>query len=181
MGLAVVYGIIKSHRGFIDVESKRARGTTFMLYFPIQPRGIESLKVPKEKLEEFAGGNETILFVEDEDMLVDLLKSLLEERGYLVLTAKDGEEAVDMYKRYKDTIALVLADIGLPKLSGHEVFQKIREINPMAKVILASGYLEPHLKSEILKAGAKAFVQKPYVPNEVLKRIREVIDKSTPA
>lgn len=177
LGLAVMYGVVKSHRGFIDVESEVGRGTTFNLYFPIQPRGIESFETQKKEYGEVAGGTETLLVVEDEEMLLELEKTLFGGKGYRVLTARDGVEAIEVYSNHKDEIALVLTDMGLPKLGGWEAFQKMKEINPQVKVILASGYLDPNLKSEMLKAGAIDFVQKPYVPHELLRRIREMIDK----
>ena len=81
-----------------------------------------------------------------------------------------------MYQKYKDQIALVISDMGLPTLEGHEVFRKIREINPHAKIIAASGFLDPEMKSEMFKAGMKHFIQKPYLPEEVLQKIRDVLD-----
>lgn len=122
------------------------------------------------------GGTETILLVEDEDMLLTLLQTIVEERGYRALTARDGEEAVTVYAQHRDEIALVLTDMGLPKLGGWEVFGKIREINPRARVILASGYLDQNLRTELMGAGAVEYLQKPYVADVMLRKIREVID-----
>lgn len=123
-------------------------------------------------------GTETILLVEDEEMLLDLMKTLLETKGYHVLTAHDGVEAVDMFTRHKDEIAVVISDMGLPKLGGWEAFQKMREIRSNVNVILASGYFDINLKAEIIKAGAQDFVQKPYDPEEITQKIRDVISKS---
>jgi two-component system cell cycle sensor histidine kinase/response regulator CckA len=123
-----------------------------------------------------AGGNETILVVEDEEMLLDSVKQILEGKGYRVLTARDGIEASEVYGRFREDIDAVLMDIGLPKLGGWEVFLNLRAMNPKVKVILASGYLDPNMKSEMLKAGAKDFIPKPYVPEQILRRIRRVID-----
>lgn len=175
LGLAVVYGIVKAHHGFIDVESEFGRGTTFHLYLPVPPRNIEVFKTPQEEAEEVEGGTETILVVEDEELLLDLVRNLLEDKGYRVMTASDGIEAVEVYRDHKDQIDLVLMDIGLPGLEGREVLTNLKEVNPNVLVILASGYIDPQMKSELLKAGAKHFVQKPYVPAEILKRIRDVI------
>jgi two-component system cell cycle sensor histidine kinase/response regulator CckA len=123
-------------------------------------------------------GTETILVVEDEELLVDLLKTVFETKGYQVLTAKDGLEALDVYEQHGKEIDIILMDIGLPKLSGWEVLQRMKEMNSKVRIILASGYIDPHSKSEILKAGAKYFIQKPYVLKEVLQRVREVLDRS---
>lgn len=121
---------------------------------------------------------ETILIVEDEEMLLDLLKSILEQKGYSVLTAKDGLEALEVYRSHQSEISLVLTDMGLPKLGGWEAFQQMKAVNSNVKAIFASGYLDPKLRSEMLSAGAKDFIQKPYVPNALLKRVREVIDST---
>ena len=111
-------------------------------------------------------------------MLRDLVKNTLEEKGYAVITAQDGIEAVNLFTQQKDRIALVLCDMGLPKLGGWDAFKIMKEIRPKLKIIFASGYLEPGLKAEILKGGARVFVQKPYDPDEIIKQIREVIDRN---
>ena len=176
LGLAMVYGIVENHRGFIDVESTLGAGTTFHVYLPVQLREVKPIVFEAEREEEIPGGTETILLVEDEVMLRELAGTVLEGKGYKVLKAVDGEEAFEMYRRHADEIALVVSDLGLPKLTGEELFARIRELNTVAKVILASGYIEPELKSQLLKAGAKELIQKPYVPREILKKIREVLD-----
>ena len=121
-------------------------------------------------------GRETILLVEDDRSLVYLTKSLLEERGYKVLLAWDGEEALDIYREHKNEIAVIITDMGLPKLGGWEVFKSIKEIDPKAKVILVSGYVDQKLKAEMMSAGAADFVQKPYDPYQIAKKIRRMID-----
>ena len=178
LGLSVVFGIINTHHGFIDVESSPGHGTTFHLYFPIPPGFKEAGKVESKKTERVKGGTETILLVEDEEMLRDLVKSSIEDNGYPVITAQDGIEAVNLFTQHKDSISLVLCDMGLPKLGGWEAFKIMKEIRPKMNVIFASGYLDPGLKAEILKGGARDFVQKPYDPIEIMKRIREVIDRN---
>ena len=109
-------------------------------------------------------------------MLLGLLRSLLEGKGYTVLAAKDGQEGVNLYSEHYDTIACVLTDMGLPKLGGWEMFLRMRQINPSVKTILASGYCDVKLRSEMINEGAKDFIPKPYLPEVVLKRLREVID-----
>jgi DNA-binding response OmpR family regulator len=120
---------------------------------------------------------EKVLLVEDEEMLRELLAGLLASQGYEVLTAEDGQTGLEMYAADPTSIALVLSDMGLPRLGGWEMFQKMKEINPGVKAILASGYFDPNVKMDLLKAGAKDFIQKPYIPDQILKRIREVIDE----
>lgn len=176
LGLAVVYGIVKSHQGFIDLDSEKDRGTTFSLYFPVAQQRVSASQPRAAQEAETAGGGETILLVEDEEMLLDLLRHILEGKGYNVLAAGDGIEAVEIYKRYSDTIALVLSDMGLPRLGGWEAFQQMKQINPGVKAILASGYLDPGLRSRMFAEGAREFVQKPYDPTEIIRTIREIID-----
>ncbi len=102
---------------------------------------------------------------------------MLEEDGVKVLTAGDGIEAVEMYGKYKDEIGLVLSDMGLPRMGGWDAFLKMKEINPDVRVILASGYFSPQVKSELLKSGAKDFIQKPYNPPEILMTIHHLLDE----
>ncbi|MBM2841271.1 MAG: hybrid sensor histidine kinase/response regulator [Bacteroidetes bacterium] len=170
LGLAMVYGVINSHKGHISVKSEIGHGTIFSLYFPVPPPGVTSLTFADAPAQEVAGGNETILFAEDEDTLVELVKTLLEAKGYRVLIARDGLQAVDLFKQHADEIALVITDIGLPKLNG------MKAIRPKITTIVATGYLDAKQRSEMLKAGAKDIVQKPFVPNLLLRKVREVLD-----
>jgi DNA-binding response OmpR family regulator len=119
---------------------------------------------------------ETLLVVEDEAMLLELLKAIFEEEGYQVVTAKDGQEAVEVFRARRDTFALVLTDMGLPKLGGWEVFQKIREMDPKIKVILASGFVDASVRDDMMSQGAADVLQKPYGPQKILDRIRKVLD-----
>ncbi|MDD8017937.1 MAG: PAS domain S-box protein [Bacteroidota bacterium] len=176
LGLSLVDGIVRANHGFIAVESEVGHGTTFTIYLPAPQSPMEV--TPKQTLrkEEVIGGTETILLIEDEEMLRELLKAVLVSQGYRVLTAADGEEGVSVFSRHQKEVAVVITDMGLPKLSGREVFRNIRTINPKAKVIMASGFIEQNDKSEMLKAGVKLFVQKPYFPDEILRTLRSVID-----
>ena len=171
LGLAVVYGVVNAHRGFIDVESTAGEGTTVKVYLPAQswePASPGDLPRVNDH-----GG--CVLLVEDEEMLLELLKTLLEENGFKVFQARDGEEAVRVYKKHRNEIDVVLSDMGLPKMGGWEAFQKMKEINPDVQSILASGYLDSGLRGEMIKAGAVDFIQKPYIPEIILERIRGII------
>lgn len=178
LGLAVVYGVINSHHGFIDVETRQGGGTTMHLYFPVRQTGFVTYESSQQQGSEKPNKDFMVLLVEDEEMLLDLLQTFLEEHGFKVLVARDGQEAVETYIRHKDEISVVLSDMGLPKLGGWEAFQKMKEINPKVKSILASGYLDPKLRADMIQAGAKDFVQKPYIPEIILARIREIINGS---
>jgi PAS domain S-box-containing protein len=178
LGLAVVFGIISSHNGFIYVDSARGKGTAFHILFPIPDRAVGESQVLGGSTPEVQGGDETILLVEDEELLRDAAKEILSTSGYTVLTAGDGEEATQIYSQHKKDIALVVSDYGLPKIQGDELFKNVKDMNPKVKAIFASGYLEPHLKSRLLNAGVKDFIQKPYIPAEILKKVRDTLDRS---
>ncbi len=117
----------------------------------------------------------TILVVEDEDVLIELLRGALEHEGFTVVTVQDGAEAIRMYAEKKNSIDVVLTDMGLPSRGGWEVLAEARKINPDAKVICASGFLENSIREEMIAAGAVEFVQKPYVYAELVSLIRSLL------
>jgi len=174
LGLAVVYGVVRGHNGFIDVESEVGHGTTFSIFIPALH--IDAAEPEKSPPESVPGGNETILVVEDEEALLLLLEEILRAKGYTVLTAGDGLRGLELYTEHRGQIDAVISDMGLPKQSGYDMFLKIRDLDPQAKVILASGYLDPALKSKLFVAGAKAFIPKPFQTSDVLRKLREVLD-----
>jgi PAS domain S-box-containing protein len=177
LGLAVVWGIMQGHKGLIRVESEVGRGTSVHLYFPV-PAHLASLpEKERQDGKEDGGGNETILLVEDEQAILEWVCAVFESKGYKVLTAENGVDAMNLFRQCQSEISVVLTDLGLPRIDGAELFHMMRSINPRVKVILSSGFLEPTAKSELFKAGAKAFLQKPYDPYQALKVVREVIDE----
>jgi CheY-like chemotaxis protein len=175
LGLSIVFGIVKAHHGFIDLESKIGYGSTFYLYFPVIT--IDKKSDDSRQLEMLAdvSGTETILVVEDENYLLDLARLMFESKGYTVLAAADGAEAVDLYKKYSEKISLVFTDIGLPRLNGRDAFAKMKEINPNVKVIFTSGVFVD-IKADLINSGAKDFIQKPYKQDDVLQKIRKVLE-----
>ncbi len=177
LGLSVVYGVLNNHHGFIGVDSTLGSGTTFSLYLPVQKRLSEIPPTVEAIPEQVLLGKETVLVVEDEEMLLNLVASLLEDKGYSVIKAKDGQEGIDVFRERHEEIACILTDMGLPRLGGWEMFLKMKEVKPKVKAILASGYCDPRIKAEMIKEGAKDFIQKPYISDLVLRRIREVIDE----
>jgi len=178
LGLAVVYGVIGTHHGHIEVDSKPGAGTTFHLYFPVQSLKHDAFLEAKPAEQETRGGTETLLLVEDEEALRDLVRTMLTDNGYTVLTARDGKEAMDIFVRRRNDVALVVSDMGLPMMTGFDLFHEMKSISPQVKMVIASGYLEPELKAEIFRAGVKEFIQKPYTPDVLLNSVRNVLDRN---
>lgn len=178
LGLSVVYGIVKNHNGFIDVVSEPLAGTRFRLYLPSAASTAVSDVLPASPAEAAFSLPEraaTVLVVDDETSMVHALEKILSARGISVMTAGDGESALDIYRRHRAAIDVVLLDMGLPKIAGREVLLRMRAENPDVKVIVASGYLEPDLKTEIEQTGVQCFLNKPYMPNEVVAAIQRLI------
>jgi two-component system, cell cycle sensor histidine kinase and response regulator CckA len=179
LGLSVVYGIMQAHLGFIDVESKPNQGSTVYLYFPVSTTTTRSADMQTQKDSFRLEGTETILFVEDEDFIRNMVCLTLESKGYKVYTAQDGLTAIQVYKRYQQKIDLVLTDIGMSGMTGIDEFKELKILNPAVKVVFTSGYLDPEIRDKLLTDGAEAFIQKPYQPGNILKTIREILDKKS--
>jgi len=176
MGLAVVYGIVKSHGGFIAAESRPGKGSTFRVFLPVGLHTATAALTRGIIREDIPGGHETILLVEDEEMLAALAREILETKGYRVLVSTDGLEAVDLFARGKDGIDVVFADLGLPGIRGDEVLGRVLGIRPGMKVAMMSGYLEPEVMVKMEKAGVRHFLPKPYMPHDLLRKVRETLD-----
>jgi PAS domain S-box-containing protein len=174
LGLSVVYGVVNNHRGFIQVESEPGQGTTFSVYLPISVLSESEVRANGTNGRPHDSAR-TVMLVEDEEMLRQLGVMMLESDGYRVLAARDGVEAVEMFESHSEEIGLVVCDLGLPRLGGREVFLRMKEIKPSVRAIVASGYLEPNLRTEILRAGVLDTVQKPYDFREMMEKIRSVI------
>lgn len=179
LGLAVVYGVMKNLDGHVDVQSEVGQGTTFLLYLPIE-EDFESVDDQDYVTGDPAGGTETILMVEDELRLGELLKNMLESKGYTILYAKNGVTAVDIFKQRYEEIDLVLSDFGLPGLDGADVLKAVKTIRSTVKFVIMTGYLEPDTATKLFDLGMDDFVQKPYTIAEILSRVRGVLD-STPS
>jgi PAS domain S-box-containing protein len=175
LGLASVYGMVKSHDGYIACDSQIGQGTTFRIYLPalaVTDTYQEEQHVP----EPGPCGNETILVVDDEESIREFASRILMEFGYRVLTAAGGEEALELYSGRSQAIDLVIMDIGLPGLGGQSCLEKLKRINPEAKVLAASGYPINHLATKALAAGADGYLAKPYSLVELLNKVRSVMD-----
>jgi PAS domain S-box-containing protein len=176
LGLAMVYGIVKQHNGYITVYSEPGEGTVFKIYLPlvaVKAEGEKEALIPAV----LAGGTETILVAEDDPALRKLDMTVLGEFGYNVITAEDGEDAIKKFMEHKDKIDMCILDMIMPKKSGKEVYERIREMRPGIKVLFASGYAADRTQMERLIREGLDYVQKPISPRNLLKKIREVLDK----
>ena len=173
LGLASVYGIVKGHGGFIDVDSQKGKGTTFRIYLtatdkPVARNGAEAPEPIKR-------GSETILLVDDEQMMLDIGRDLLQTMGYRVITARDGEEAVEVYRGRSEEIDLVLLDIVMPKMGGGQAYDCIKSINPAVKVLLLSGFSIDGEATQILSRGCNGFIQKPFNLEQLSRSVKSVL------
>ena len=176
LGLASVYGIIKAHGGYIDVDSKQGVGTTFHIYFPALDKSNIHSHIPHKGPDRIKPGKGTILMVDDEEIIIDVSIDMLEKIGYRVLKALSGKEAISEYQASSAKIDLVILDLIMPKISGGEVYDKLKEINPQVKVLLSSGYSVDGQATEILKRGCNGFIQKPFNMEELSRKVNEILD-----
>jgi two-component system, cell cycle sensor histidine kinase and response regulator CckA len=174
LGLSIVYGIVKQHGGHVTCDSNPGRGTTFRIYLPVIARMAERPDLDETTIP--AGGSETILVVDDEEPVRKLAQSLLTTFGYGVLVAASGQEALDLYKREGHNISLVILDVVMQKMKGTECLEKLLEINPSVKVLIASGYPADENIRSVGEARAKGFISKPYEGRKLLRTVREVLD-----
>jgi PAS domain S-box-containing protein len=174
LGLASVYGIVKNHDGFINVYSEKGEGTTFNFYLPTSE---EEIVDEKELAEDILKGSETVLLVDDEDMIIDVGKPILEQMGYNVLTATGGKEALDIYEKKKQEIGIVILDMIMPGIGGGDTYDRLKELNPDIKVLLSSGYSITGQATKILERGCDGFIQKPFNVMGLSRKIRGILDK----
>lgn len=175
LGLAVVYGIIKQHDGFINVYSEPGKGTTFRIYLPLI-RAAATEEAPIKKEAPAGRGAETILLAEDDDALRKLAVTVLTHYGYTVITAADGEDAVEKFRENADRIQLLLFDLIMPKMNGKEACDEIRKLRPDVKVIFASGYAPDMVQRKVKLENHATLIFKPVSPNELLNKVRSVLD-----
>ena len=180
LGLSMAYGIIKQHDGHINVYSEPGHGTIFKIYLPVVESAVEEIEVMVEP--ELLGGTETILLAEDDEGLRNLASDILDQLGYTVLLAKDGEEAVQMYTKNCERIKLLLLDVMMPRMGGPEAYEKMRQIGGTIPLIFMTGYSSDFVKDRFVKQnfsiealGAEV-IQKPYNIEGLGRKIREVLD-----
>jgi PAS domain S-box-containing protein len=174
LGLASVYGITKSHDGYIEVESEKGKGSTFKLYLPATAKTPLD---PPEATTHIIEGSGTILLVDDEEMVLNVGGRVLEKLGYTVIEAPGGKEAVDIFDKNKESIELVILDMIMPDMGGGETYDRIKEIKPRVKVLLSSGYSIDGQATEIMKRGCDGFIQKPFKADELSEKLRKILAK----
>ena len=177
LGLASAYGIIKAHAGYIDVASEIGQGTTFSIYLPVSQREIPSVGKGDATIK---FGRGTILVVDDEEMVLDIGTEMIRKMGYQTRSARNGDEAISLYRKSADDIDLVVLDLIMPGASGSETFDMLRQINTGAKVLLASGYSIDSQAIAVMDRGCNGFIQKPYNLEVLSQKIDEIL-KSEPS
>jgi CheY-like chemotaxis protein len=173
LGLSSAYGIVKAHGGYVDVESKLGSGTTFKVYLPASEKEVREVV---KSAPEVVKGTGSVLLVDDEELVLGVSKELLEVMGYHVLAAKDGKEAVEIYRKNQDDIDIVVLDMVMPGMGGGEVFDCLKGINPNVRVLLASGFAVNGEATQILERGCNGFIQKPFNMNELSEEIEQIMN-----
>jgi CheY-like chemotaxis protein/two-component sensor histidine kinase len=178
LGLAVVYGIVKQHHGVIRVQSQPGQGATFSLYLPAVEHWPGSVEEQASREEEArTGDGETILLVEDDPGIQVVMTMTLQDAGYTVIVAGDGEEGVSLFEAHGTSIALVIADIMMPKMQGRQFQEQVRRLRADIKVLVVSGYQEMDLKRRDLLETSSAFLQKPFELDVLVAKVRELLTR----
>jgi CheY-like chemotaxis protein len=176
LGLASTYGITRSHKGAINVESEKGQGTTFTIYLPASAKDVEK-EIAADV--DIVPGSETVLLIDDEEAIIEVTRDILDMLVYKVFTAKNGREAISIYEQKKNEIALIIMDMIMPGMGGAECFDALKKINPAVKVVLSSGYSMTEQAQDIMKKGCSNFIQKPFSIKELSQKIRETLNPST--
>ncbi len=177
LGLSVVYGIIKQHNGWIDVKSKPNRGTEFNIYLPTIHEESSDDAVEKKQLKSLKGSGERILFVDDEDSILEYVDKALTRCGYQIYSATNSKEALHVFKKEKGNFNLLLSDVVLPDTDGVTLANQLLDYNPNLHVLLSSGYMDCHARYPALQDKEFPFLQKPYTLNDLLQMIRNTIEQ----
>ena len=177
LGLAMVYGIIKNHRGQIVCQSKPGKGTHFHIFLPVLKTRVNDNKEQSIKQRDAEGGTETILIVDDEEIILEIEKEALTQAGYNVLMARRGEEALDIFGKNKELIDLVILDLNMPGIGGHTCLVELKKIDPDVKVIVSTGYSNSSASKETIELTSEAMINKPYRFADLFIKIREILGK----
>lgn len=173
LGLASAYGIARGHGGVITVKSKKEQGTTFYIYLPASQETVTDSPLPAEDI---VKGHETILLVDDEELVLKVTMEILQTLGYRVFVAGGGEEAIDVFRANQEEIDMVILDMIMPGIGGEETYDSLKDIKPDVKVILSSGYSIDGKAKGILDRGCNAFLQKPFNIRDLSQKVRQVLE-----
>ena len=175
LGLSTVFGSVKSHGGRIICESEVGKGTVFSIYLPAshEPKPFKEVKATKS---DALGGDETILVVDDEPLIADLAKRILQKAGYSIITASNGAEALQIYSQRTSEISAVVLDLVMPEMGGKQCLEKLLTIDPSVKAVIASGFHVQDDTKAFLKRAAKCIVSKPFNLRQLVHAVREAID-----
>ncbi|MGB2690786.1 MAG: PAS domain S-box protein [Desulfobacterales bacterium] len=174
LGLASAYGIVKNHRGIINVYSEIDKGSAFNIFLPASTKEVKQDMLMNQKS---LKGTGTILLVDDEDMIIDVCSQILASLGYMPLLARSGKEAIDVYQRNRDRIVMVILDMIMPGMGGGETYDRLKKIDSEIRVLLSSGYSLDGQASEIIDRGCNGFIQKPFNVIQLSRKIKEVLGK----
>jgi two-component system, cell cycle sensor histidine kinase and response regulator CckA len=179
LGLSTVYGIVRQSEGWIEVHSEPGQGSTFRIYLPqVVEETPKQADIPVPPAHEF-GGNETILLTEDDAAVRELVRRMLQLNGYTVLEAHNTQEALALCRDYVGTIALMLSDVVMPQMSGPDLAQQLKALRPQMKILFMSGYADNHLLANANHTRAMPLLEKPFTPETLTRRLREVLDSHT--
>ncbi|HXW68695.1 MAG TPA: response regulator, partial [Dissulfurispiraceae bacterium] len=175
LGLSMVYGIIKQHNGGINVYSEMGKGTTFKIYLPMAQTKGEAISKPVQPLS--GGKGETILIAEDKPQVRESIMLLLQQNGYKIIEAENGEDAVRKFKENRDTVSLILLDVIMPVKNGREAYEEIKSIEPGVKTIFMSGYTDDKISRKGILEEGFDFISKPINPDTLMRKIRDGLDR----
>jgi CheY-like chemotaxis protein len=176
LGLSMVYGIVKNHHGHIECDSEPGAGTRFNIYFPVSKSENMLKDGIASKKEKIAAGNDTILLIEDDESILDALKRMLQNFGYTVISASNGEKAIEIYLAEQESIDLVILALNMPGMGGRKCLERILKIKPELKTIVTSGYTSTANFETVYNGGNAVYVEKPYHIKDLLRKIRKVLD-----
>lgn len=174
LGLAIVYGIVKNYNGYIHVESKQGQGTTFKVYLPSHNGKLVNADDTNVK-ENAKGGKECILIADDEEVVRTFIAGVLENAGYRAMTASDSEKTLKVFKTKLKKIKLIILDMIMPEISGNELFEQLRTIDPDVKILVVSGYPDSAYDKKLFEKNAR-FLKKPFMCETLLSSVRDLLD-----
>ena len=177
LGLFTVYGIVENHGGYIYCDSAPGEGTAFTIYLPAREEKAAVMVPQAPDAGPVKGGRETVLLVDDEEAILEVVRDVMEQHGYGVLTADSGEGALELFGQEPGKVDLVILDLGMPGMGGDRCLELLLEQDPEVKVVVATGYADGDKRSEILAAGARGFITKPYRLDSLLRTVREILDR----